>query len=65
MQHAESGQKRQRRSANRVGEDIAVRRQNVLGSNEGQERGKDVLKLLHVEVSPLHATFVDAVGCAA
>lgn len=56
---------RQTRSTDGVGEDVAVGRQDVLGSDEGQERREDLPQLLHVKVSPLHPPLVDAVGCAA
>lgn len=43
MQPYKQAEKRQWRSTNRIGEDVAVWRQDVLSSNEGQEGRQDLL----------------------
>lgn len=37
----------------------------MLGSDERQKGGQDLLQLLHIQVSPFHSSLVDAMGCAA
>ena len=52
-------------STHRVGQDVAAGGQDVLRPDEGQQWREDLLQLLHVQVSPLHAPLVHAVGRAA
>lgn len=52
-------------TTNRVREDVAVGREDVLSADEGKQGGQDLLQLLHIQVLPLHPPLVHAVGCSA
>lgn len=49
-------------TTNRVREDVAVGREDVLGADEGQQRGQDLLQFFHIQVPPLHPPLVHTVG---
>lgn len=63
--HTAAKVKIKKKSTDRVGEDVAVGRQDVLCSDKRQQRREDFFQFLHIQVSPLHTSLIYAVGCAA